>query len=277
MARNYKSACLYRPSLNVILGFYFRECLMIIRILACTMLVASPIAWAEATKSLSTGFDYSSGKYGGTTSTDVLYVPITAKYQTDYLTLTLTVPYLSVTSTGNVVRGVGTVRQRTVSRTSTQSGLGDVVASAAYAVFEQDGLGMDVAGKIKFGTADPTTNLGTGVNDYSAQLDGFYSMSKTTLFATLGYKVFGESADFTLNNIAYASLGVSQKMSDKISLGFALDVAESSSGVSEGRRELAVFISNKISKTLKLQGNLVKGFSTSSPDFGGGGSVTGYF
>jgi len=65
---------------------------------------------------------------------------------------------------------------------------------------------LDVAGNIKFGTADANKNLGTGENDYSAQLDGYYTFSKTTLFATAGYKVIGAPAGITVNNMPTARL-----------------------------------------------------------------------
>ena len=37
----------------------------------------------EGRLSVSTGFDYSSGKYGTSSSTDILYIPVSAKYETD--------------------------------------------------------------------------------------------------------------------------------------------------------------------------------------------------
>ncbi len=82
---------------------------------------------------------------------------------------------------------------------------------------------LDVVGNIKFGTADANKNLGTGENDYSAQLDGYYTFSKTTLFATAGYKVLGAPTGVSLNNIAYGTLGISQKNRDKTSAGLMLD------------------------------------------------------
>lgn len=250
---------------------------MLMKITAAVLLLASATASAESTSSLSTGFDYSSGKYGGATSTDMLYVPVIGKIQFDNLFLKLTVPYIRVTSAGGVVRGMGMLKVATSTRTSTQSGLGDVIASAGYTMLESDSLLLDLVGNIKFGTADPDKNLGTGANDYSAQLDAYYQMDKTTIFATAGYKIVGAPVGIQVNNIAYGTLGISQKTGDKTSAGLMLDAAQGSNVLSPGTRELTFFVANRISKALKIQANVMKGFSDSSPDYGGGAMVTGYF
>ena len=250
---------------------------MLIRLIAFILFTISSTAHAEFTSSLSTGFDYSSGKYGGTSYTNVLYVPVTGKLQSDNLFLKLTVPYIRVSSAGGVVRGIGLFNNTTNTRVTTQSGLGDVVASAGYTVLDTDSLALDLVGNIKFGTADPNKNLGTGENDYSSQLDGYYQMDETSFFATAGYKIIGAPANVSVNNIAYGTLGFSQKIEDKTSAGLMLDIAQSSSALSPGTRELTVFVSKKISDTTKIQANLLKGFSDSSPDFGGGMMVTGAF
>jgi hypothetical protein len=255
-----------------------KEMMMLMRIATVAALTLTSTAWAETITSLSTGFDYSTGKYGAASSTDILYIPVIGKYQYDDLFFKLTVPYIRVTSSGTaVIRGMGTIKTVTGTKATTQSGLGDIIATAGYIFYETDSLLLDVAGNIKFGTADANKNLGTGENDYSAQLDGYYTFNKTTLFATAGYKVLGAPAGVTLNNITYGTVGVSQKTSDKTSAGFMLDAAQSVSDLSPGTRELSVFVSNKISKTLKVQANLMKGFSDSSPEYGGGLMITGSF
>lgn len=253
---------------------------MLLRIIALAILMISSTAWAETSKSLSIGFDLSTGKYGGTTSTNILYIPVIGKVEIDDLFFKLTVPYIIVNNAGSgVIHGSGKFKQEdtTSTKTTTQSGVGDIIATAGYIFYEDDSLMFDVAGNIKFGTADSNKNLGTGQNDYSAQIDGFYTLNKTTLFATAGYKIIGAPAGVKVNNIVYGTLGVSQKIDDQISAGLMLDTAQSSTDLSPGTREISVFVSKKLSKTLKVQANLMKGFSDGSPDFGGGMMVTGSF
>jgi len=248
------------------------------RKITLALLLISTSAWADTYSSLTTGMDISTGKYGGTTSTNILYIPLTGKLQIDDLFLKLTVPYISITSAGSgVVKGMGPFKITSGAKTSTQAGLGDVIASAGYTVLDSEDFILDLVGNIKFGTADANKNLGTGENDYSAQIDGFYILNTSTLLATLGYKVIGAPAGVTVNNIGYGSIGVSHKMGKANSAGIALDAAQSSSALSPGARELSVFISNRISPSLKIQANLLKGFSDSSPNIGASLMLTGTY
>lgn len=246
-------------------------------LLSILSLFAIPVsAIAEDQFSLGTGFDYSSGKYGNAVSTDILYIPVTGKYESDNLTLKLTVPYISITGPGGVIRGVGRVR-RTVSATTTHSGLGDITASAGYNVYSGESLALDLVGNIKFGTADAHQGLGSGKNDYSAQVDGYYALGKTTFFATAGYRKYGAPAGINLNNVPYGTIGFSQKLDNKTSAGAMLDRAKSPSTNGADQREATIFVSQKLSPATKVQANLSKGFANGSPDFGYGVMVTGIF
>ncbi len=240
--------------------------------------------------SLSAGFDYSSGKYGNTTTTDIFEIPVTGKYQSDRVTLMLTVPYISITGPGGVVPGIGRVRQGAASNSvgsgnsnntqtarTTSSGLGDITASAGYTLYSGDRLDVDMFGNIKFGTADASKGLGTGENDYSAQFDGYYWLDDTTLFATAGYKVYGSPAGYPLSNVPYGTLGVSQELSDTASAGMMLDAQQSPVPGNANLLDVTVFLSQMTSSSTRLQGYFLKGFSTSSPDYGFGAMVTGYF
>jgi len=249
-----------------------------------SMLGLSASAVAADQFSMSTGFDYSTGKYGSSTSTDYLYIPVIAKYESDKLTLKLTVPYLSEmssnSSTSNVIRGIGRVKTTTTTTTSattTNAGLGDIVAAAGYSVYDKNSVIMDVVGKVKFGTASASEGLGTGMNDYSAQVDGYYAMGKTTAFGTVGYKVVGVPAGITLNNVLFGTIGLSKKLEGNSNVGLMLDVAQSESPLSAGPVEVTAFYSHKLNKDMKVQVNALKGFSNGSADYGIGALISSYF
>jgi hypothetical protein len=235
--------------------------------------------------SLGTGFDYSSGKYGDTATTDIFEIPVTGRYQSDNVTLMLTVPYISITGPGGVIPGIGRAGQgnapnnpnNTKTARTTSSGLGDVTASAGYTFHSSDTFDLDLFGNIKFGTADASKGLGTGENDYSAQVDGYYWLDKTTLFAAAGYKVYGSPPGYPLDNVPYGTLGFSQELSDTGSAGMMLDMQKSPIPGNENLLDVTVFLSQMTSSTTRLRGYFLKGFSTSSPDFGFGGMIIGYF
>ncbi len=256
------------------------------------VLAVSPAALADDQFSLAAGFDYSTGKYGNAVSTDILYVPVVGRYESDRLTLKLTVPYISVSGPGGVIQGFGKIASPTgtmgpgmprfgrsaTGGTTTNSGLGDIVASAGYNVYSADALLLDVVGKIKFGTADADKGLGTGENDYSAQVDGYYTLhQKTTLFATAGYKVVGAPTGITVNNVPYGVLGASQKLDDDTDAGVMLSAAKSVTATAGNQQDVTVYASKKLTQTLKLQANVLKGISNGSPDYGAGAMITGYF
>ncbi len=233
-------------------------------------------AFGDDTFSVATGFDYSSGKYGNATSTDILYIPVTGKYESDKLTLKLTIPYIRIASNGGVLRGIGRIKTSGATKT-THAGLGDISASADYNVYYDDAFSLDMSGTVTLGTADVQSGLGTGQNDYAAELDGYYSIDTTTFFATAGYKIYGAPAGVSLSKAPYGTIGVSQKLSDQTSAGVMLDIAKSPSTSAAGQQEVTVYISQKITSSIKLQADVMKGFSNGSADFGGGVTMTASF
>src|SRR5438552_16472144 len=88
--------------------------------------------------SLGVGFNYSSGEYGTSTTTEILSIPIIARYERGPWIFKLTVPYLSISGGTSVVPGVGRVTSRNPRRRggggseATAAGPGAVSASATY-------------------------------------------------------------------------------------------------------------------------------------------------
>ncbi len=262
------------------------------RLLAALLFAfVSASALADDQLSLTTGFDYSTGKYGNATATEILYIPVTAKYEADKLTLKLTVPYISVTGPGGVIQGFGKVPTTTTTTTTmgrfgrtstgattTNSGLGDVVASAGYNVYAGDALSLDAVGKIKFGTADVNKGLGTGQNDYSGQIDGYYMFTgQSTFMFTGGYKKIGAPPGIPTNNVPYGMLGLDQKTSEVTNVGVMYNFVKSVSPTIPDQKDVTFYVMQKLASGLKLQASLLKGFTNSSPDYGGGLMLTGVF
>src|SRR5258708_26854482 len=154
------------------------------------------------------GFDYSTGKYGESSSTDILYVPAIARYDMDAWTFKLTVPYIHVSGPGNVIQSIGPIRtRRTITMNQTESGLGDVIAAANYDFYtnKTSGLTLGVTGKVKFGTASSSRGLGTGENDYFLQLDAWRPFADFTPFRYVGYRRGGNPSGGDLKKSLYGS------------------------------------------------------------------------
>lgn len=242
------------------------------------LFATAPIQTAYAEESgkfsLETGMDYNTGKYGGTQSTDILYVPVTGRYQAKSWTLKLTVPYLQISGPSNVINGVGLTGAATNTST-TRSGLGDVIAAATHNAYNggSSGLLVNLTGKVKFGTASSAKGLGTGKNDYSLQSEVYQVQGSLTSFGTVGYKIYGAPTGYTLNDIFYGSLGGSYKFDQETNGGMMLNLGQKTTAKGSSHIEAIFFASHKLDKNLKAQGYVLKGFTKSVPSWGVGATI----
>lgn len=236
------------------------------------MLVYSGLATAEeGSLSMTTGIDYSSGKYGQAEKTNITYVPLTAKYEVDRWSFKGTLAWLTIDGPGGVT-GDGTVVDNGTDERAIESGFGDIVASATYSALqlEQQKFYVDVGAKVKLPTASERKGLGTGKTDYAVSVDLYKTFDRFTLLGTLGYKVFGDPAGVDLNNVWFGTVGGVYKLDQKNSAGLTVDMREATTESSTKLLEYTLFYSYKFNDTYKLQTYLSAGDTRSSADFGGG-------
>ncbi|HAF43474.1 MAG TPA: hypothetical protein DCK83_00640 [Gallionellaceae bacterium] len=223
------------------------------------------------------GYESSSGKYGTTSTTDIVTVPVSALYETGRWMMKLTVPYLQVTGDGSVLAsGGGRGRRATTTTTTrtTNSGLGDVVALLAYNVYAADDVdaGVDLAGRVKFGTANKT--LGTGKNDYAAQLYAYHAIGSFTPSLVLGYEVLGSSAEVPLDNVYYGTAAGDYRFGELSNGGVEYRYVQKASATAAEQRELVLYVSREIGRDTFLRGYLLKGYADGSPDSGFGIAIS---
>ncbi|MDD5295654.1 MAG: transporter [Rhodocyclaceae bacterium] len=225
---------------------------------------------------LSTGFDYSSGKYGGSVPTEISSAFLTAKYEQGPLTLRLTVPYLEIRgpATGALGRDTVTIGPRAGDRGKV-SGLGDLVAGVGYFAWQdaQSGLALDVGGKLKLPTADSAKGLGTGKSDESLLINVYKTSGRTTLMAGAAYKWMGKPDGSNFRDVASAFVGVSHGLSDETSVGALVDLRQSVVSTLSDQREITLYVAHKLSRQWNAQAWLYAGTTTASPDAGGGASL----
>jgi len=265
------------------------------------LLIGAPAAHAATADggqfSLSAGADYSSGKYGTDTTTDIWSVPLTAAYQSDRWTLKLTVPYIHVSGAGNVIPGVGKVNNgnpigrglghiiggggsggsggSAATSSGSASGLGDVTASAGYQLFTSTDrtAGLGLTGKVKFGTADENKGLGTGKNDYGLSLDAYKVSGAWTAFGGVGWTKYGSSQYIQLQNGFNANIGADYKVGASDNVGAYYYYRERIADTGAAQSELAGYWNHKFNPNLRLQAYALAGFTDGSPDYGVGASV----
>ncbi|GAA0887442.1 transporter [Rhodanobacter soli] len=261
------------------------------------LLIGAPVAQAATTDngrfSLSAGADYSSGKYGTDTTTDIWSVPVAAAYQTDRWTFKLIVPYINISGAGNVIPGVGKVNNGNpkgrgrgkggggtppapgTTTSGSASGLGDVTASAGYELFGSADrtFGLDLTGKVKFGTADENKGLGTGKNDYGLSLDTYKVMGAWTAFGGVGWMKYGSSQYIKLKNGFNANIGADYKLNSSNNIGAYYYYRERIADTGAAQSEIAGYWNHKFNDSLRVQAYALAGFADGSPDYGVGASL----
>lgn len=224
------------------------------------------------TTSLSLGADYTSGDYGSGEATRTWTVPVSLKHESGPWIFRASVPYVRVEG------GFSRDSQGQAVEREVQSGIGDTVLAAFYNVLDSRRLAVDIGAKAKLATADSAKDLiTTGENDYSLQVDLFRTMASTSLFASLGYTVKGDSAAVRYRNPLYGALGMTVPLARRQSLGLAWDYREKSIDGGAEISELTLFFSRKLDANDRLQLYAVHGLADGSPDFGGGAVLTRSF
>jgi len=267
------------------------------------LLIGAPAAHAATSDSdqfsVSTGANYSSGKYGTDTTTDIWSVPVTAEYQADRWTFKLTVPYINISGPGNVIPGVGKVKNNnplcrgvghvvgnvinacggsptgTTTTSGSASGLGDITASAGYELLasEDRTFGLDLTGKVKFATADENQGLGTGKNDYGLSLDTYKASGAWTAFGGAGWMKYGSSQYIKLKNGFNANIGADYKLGASDNIGAYYYYRERIADTGAAQSEIAAYWNHKFNDSLRVQAYALAGFADGSPDYGAGASL----
>lgn len=232
---------------------------------------------------LSVGFDYSNGKYGTTTTTDITSIPVTARYDSGSWSYDLTVPYIRITGTTDVLPRIGRIintnpNRRTATATSTSStadGLGDISASATYYLYQgrKQDRGISLTGLVKFGTADANAGLGTGENDYTLQANGYRTWGKNTVYGSVAYSALGSSQYIQLDNVWSLSAGAEHQLTAISAIGISYYARQKTNSAGSAASDATLYYTRNIGNHWKAQAYVLQGFSNGSPDNGIGASM----
>ncbi|MBI3885952.1 MAG: hypothetical protein HY302_09530 [Opitutae bacterium] len=164
---------------------------------------------------LATGVDYSSGKYGGDTTSTSLSVPLDVTWTHGRFDAGFGIAWLRISGAGTAIPGLGPVRRVTLpagptgrrprfpvpASDTTATGLGDFSLHGAWTppLGESD-LRLRLAAACKLGTADETKGLGSGETDYAVDADLSGTAGVFDWSLGLGYQVLGEPDGVALDN-----------------------------------------------------------------------------
>lgn len=262
------------------IGSGLRLCLLAA---ACAALTA-PAAGAADWK-FSSSFNYDTGTYGGSGHTDSVYIPLTLKRYFREGAISVTAPFLRQSSTGLVTRvggrpavmgggsgGMGGMGGGgSSSRTSAQSGLGDVLINGSY-ILKKDGprsFDLAAAGRLKLPTADETKGLGTGELDEGAGLEFAKELRPgLALFLDGYYTIIGDPAGADFNNELSLDIGISSQFDKNVSLAVSYATRSAILDGNADPRELSGTLDYASADGNHYTGGLLLGLSDGSPDAG---------
>ena len=133
--------------------------------------------------------------------------------------------------------------------------------------------GLDLTGKVKFGTADADKGLGTGKNDYGLSLDAYKAYGEWTVFGGVGWMKYGSSDYIRLQNGFNANLGAGFKVSQTDDVGAYYYYREKIAEGGAAQSELTAYWNHKIGADWRLQSYVMGGLADGSPDWGVGATA----
>src|SRR2546428_4690979 len=228
---------------------------------------------------LPTPFNCSVGDSGTNKDSTIVSVPVTFGVRpVDQLWISLTLPWIYQSSENVVVTAGGVaVRKKGGSgkfarpeRSTSESGVGDLLLKVSYTVLEERDFVPEIAPyvKIKFPTADSDRGLGTGEFDETIGVD----LSKRLIdglfgFVTLSYTFVGDPPGTNFRDSFGWRVGPAYSIGP-LSLFTFLD---GSTAISPGQSdpvELRVGAEYKLTKALKVTVAVTRGLTDGAADWG---------
>jgi hypothetical protein len=220
------------------------------------LLVQQPAGAQEGREYLEVDGGYKTGDFGTPTRTDLTYFTAVLGYVSPVYDVSVTLPYLFLSnSTGG--------------RTSSESGIGDVLVRGGMVLVPEGkgGLSLDGSLAVKLPTASDAKGLGTGKTDYGAFIGLHQRIGQYKIFLNGGYIKVGEPSNVSYNDIYLYDVGISGVF------GFTELYAffEGRQAVVPGAKnpqEITVGLFHVLNAEYAVKGSTFLGLNNGGPDFG---------
>jgi hypothetical protein len=230
---------------------------------ASLAMLAAPGALAQA--SFSTSSEYSTGSYGETTDTTLLYAAVSAGYSSPEWSFEATLPWVQLDGPATFLGTDVPLARGTTGRLPGDEveGFADVGLSLTRTVgLSADGATrLDITGRVQLPTGEEDKGLSAGDTRYSLGLDLSQDVGDWTFFVGSGWRVNGGS----YQDGGFGSLGLAW-VGESVSVGAAYDYSEASTAGVEAASEISAWVSLPTGKTSRFQIYGVAGLSEGSPD-----------
>lgn len=241
----------------------------------CALAAPSTDKESDSGINVKVGYDHTVGKYDQKRDTSLSTSSVTASYDTDDYSFDFVAPFLQEKGPGRVIFLPGRRPIIIIGPERKASGPGDVTLGATRYLLddEKHGLDLDLGAIVKIGTASAKKGLGTGKQDLSVQAAFGKALAGVETTLTTGYTFVGKAPDLGLKNSFYGSLDASYKIASPIRVGATYNAGQASAPGTAGSRDGTAYVELKVAKSLKVELYYLKGWSTQSPDRGGGLTV----
>ncbi len=264
---------------------------------------------SDPTWQISANPSYSRGDYGGDTTTSAFYLPFSVKRLFSFGELSVTVPFVTITS-NDLITFVGGDRsggggsnsgsgssnsgsgssgpsddddddddddEFTTKRTKkTESGLGDVTLSARYYLLdEQEWIpSINLTGRVKFPTANEKKGLGTGEFDEGFGVELAKSLTRDLiLYLDGGYTFLGDPKGRNFRNQWNYDVGLGYYITDDLRTSVFYEEFRAVVKGIPNPRDLYGDLSYRITNAIRLTIGGFVGLSESAADFGLSGGL----
>ena len=225
---------------------------------------------------ISTGFDYSSGKYGAAVPTNVQVTFADLSYKTGNFRFSTSLPYLDIKGPAYAVIGSNSlpvyINAKSGSDTIGRSGLGDINIATTYSV-PDEALGdfdLDIMARVKLPTAGISSGLSTGAADFAFTTELSYNVAAWSPFFSLGYNYLGQPSGYSLKNTASFSAGTSVVVTEKVFGLLSYNYSEASSSSIANSHEIFASVSWLSNDAMTLTSYGEVGLSSGAPGIGMG-------
>ena len=241
----------------------------------CAILPGQEAGAGDKDWRISTSVNFETGKYGTSSRTDTLYMPVTVKkYFLNEGDISVTIPYISQTSGSEVVTIDGTIFQikRAPGPEVTNSGVGDLVLKGSYYLFSENKkipFDLNLTAKIKVPTADDTKGLGTGEFDTGAGLEFAKSLrSGFTGYLDIYYTAIGDPPGFDLEDRVSFDAGFSRLLAPGWTMSAFYEESTPLLKSNSNLRDFLVSFEFKADSRTRVFFGATVGLTDTSPDYG---------
>lgn len=223
---------------------------------------------------VSASANYETGEYGTSTRTETLYMPVTLKRYFLEGDASVTIPYISQTSSSEVVTIDGSVFQikRSPGPAVTNSGLGDVVLKGSYYLLAEGKkwpFDLNLSAKIKMPTASDSKGLGTGEFDTGLGLEFAKALpSGFTGYFDIYYTAIGDPPGLDLEDRVSFDAGFSRTLDARWTLSAFYEESTPLVRDNANLRDFLVSFEYKTDERTKIFFGSTLGLTNTSPDYG---------